>query len=315
MKYSILGFNQALVCDLRKEVQHEDGSTKTLYLDVTDLLILKNIADFMNRSQVVKLMINDNVYFSITQKTIIEDLPILRIKKQALKDRIDKMILLGVIEKEVLRNECGTWIGYRLTDVYERLRYYDAKNSEGGCSQLHEGGVAQYYPNNNTTINVNIKEEDTNVSPKKELFEECWKLYGRKGSKKNALIQWDKLKQEDYDKIKIHIPFYIKSNEFVYLKDFERYLKGRVFESKVVNKEGQTLFDPERENSKAYSPICGANLMWNDFYNTYVYLGYWDGVHIYDGYKDDDRPDGAKIMLNNGQVRLTWSKETKTWNK
>lgn len=170
---------------------------------------------------------------------------------------------------------------------------------------------------NNTYSKQHIvnKEEDTNVSPKKELFEECWKLYGRKGSKKNAIIQWDKLKQEDYDKIKKHIPFYIKSNEFVYLKDFERYLKGRMFESRVVNKEGQTLFDPERENSKAYSPICGANLMWNDFYNTYVYLGYWDGVHIYDGYKDDDRPDGAKIMLNNGQVRLTWSKETKTWNK
>ena len=64
---------------------------------------------------------------------------------------------------------------------------------------------------------------------KKELFEKCWEQYGRKGSKKNALYQWNKLTDDDFEKIEKHVPFYIKSNDFIYLKDFERYLRHRMF--------------------------------------------------------------------------------------
>lgn len=168
MKYSILGFNQEKICAINKIVQLSNGKQKVLKLDITDLLILRDIADFMNRSKVVKFTINDTAYFSITHKTIIEDLPILDIKKQALKDRIDKMVELGLIKKEVSRNDCGTWVGYRLTDVYEALIY--DKNSRGGCSELHGGDVVDYNPNNYTTININYnnnKEKEDKSSIKK----------------------------------------------------------------------------------------------------------------------------------------------------
>lgn len=168
MKYSILGFSQEKICALNKIVQLSNGKQKVLKLDITDLLILRDIADFMNRSKVVKFTINDTAYFSITHKTIIEDLPVLDIKKQALKDRIDKMVELGLIKKEVSRNDCGTWVGYRLTDVYEALIY--DKNSRGGCSELHGGDVVDYNPNNYTTININYnnnKEKEDKSSIKK----------------------------------------------------------------------------------------------------------------------------------------------------
>lgn len=168
MKYSILGFSQEKICALNKIVRLSNGKQKVLKLDITDLLILRDIADFMNRSKVVKFTINDTAYFSITHKTIIEDLPILDIKKQALKDRIDKMVELGLIKKEVSRNDCGTWVGYRLTDVYEALIY--DKNSRGGCSELHGGDVVDYNPNNYTTININYnnnKEKEDKSSIKK----------------------------------------------------------------------------------------------------------------------------------------------------
>ena len=148
MKYSILGFNQAKVCAITKEVQ-EGNKSKTYKLDMVDLVVLQDIADFMNRKNVIKYTLNEKIYFSITHNAILTDLPILDIKKQALKDRIDKMCLLGVIEKHIVRNDNGTWIGYRLTDVYESLTYSTDDNDGGvyqttwgGCSELHEGGVS-----------------------------------------------------------------------------------------------------------------------------------------------------------------------------
>ena len=142
MKYSILGFNQELVCAIKKDVQTDNGNIKRLCLDVVDSLILKDVSDFMNRSKIIKLTIDDKIYFSITHKCILEDLPILGIKQQALKDRIDKMVQLGILDKKVVRDNGGTWVGYRTTKVYEDLIYSNDNQdgvyptTGGGCSQL-----------------------------------------------------------------------------------------------------------------------------------------------------------------------------------
>ena len=63
-----------------------------------------------------------------------------------------------------------------------------------------------------------------------------------------------------------------------------------------------------------YTPECGGALSWNDYYNTYIYVGMFYG-HVSDGYTDDNRPNGAKIMLGNGGGFIVWNSETKTWNK
>lgn len=200
MKYSILGFNQAKVCAITKEVQ-EGNKSKTYKLDMVDLVVLQDIADFMNRKNVIKYTLNEKIYFSITHNAILTDLPILDIKKQALKDRIDKMCLLGVIEKHIVRNDNGTWIGYRLTDVYESFAYSTNDNdggayqtTRGGCSELHEGGVSNYTPNINTTIKestIKEKEEDIIISSKKEadeFVERIYKMYPTHCPKRNTSL-------------------------------------------------------------------------------------------------------------------------------
>lgn len=190
MRYSILGFNQQKVCTITKEVQESDGKVKIYKLDMNDLIILKDIAEFMNRSNIIKYTMNDKIYFSITHTAILQDLPILDIKKQALKDRIDKLCLLGVIEKQVVRNDAGTWIGYRLTGVYESLLYSNDDESNGvyqttrgGYSKLHEGGVVNYNPNNNSTIKeLTIKKEEKELKEKEidDFVERIYKLYPTK---------------------------------------------------------------------------------------------------------------------------------------
>ena len=173
MKYSILGFNQEIVCEIKKTILHKN-KYKILNLDVSDLLIIQEIADFMNRKKVIKYTIDDKTYVSIKYDLILEDLPILGIKKQALRDRIDKICELGIMEKKVIVNESGSWTAFRLSDKYEELRY----NVDGGvCSQLHrgvysttQGCVADYTPKTNNTITniTNNKEEDIKISSKKE---------------------------------------------------------------------------------------------------------------------------------------------------
>ena len=57
MKYSILGFNQEMVCEIRKTILNKN-KYKILTLDVSDLLIIQEIADFMNRKKVIKYTIS-----------------------------------------------------------------------------------------------------------------------------------------------------------------------------------------------------------------------------------------------------------------
>lgn len=320
MKYSILGFNQEMVCEIRKTILNKN-KYKILTLDVSDLLIIQEIADFMNRKKVIKYTIDDKTYVSIKYDLILEDLPILGIKKQALRDKIDKICELGIIEKKVIVNESGSWTAFRLSDKYEELRY----NVDGGvCSQLHrgvysttQGCVADYTPKTNNTITniTNNKEKDINISSKKdELFEECWKAYNRKGSKKQSKAQWAKLSDDEKQSIMPHIKSYTSSREINYQKDFERYLRDKIFNEVIYDKSGQVVFDPQKCITSDYMPQQSPMLNWNEYYNCYMYVGYWDG-HIPDGYSDDDRPDGASVTLNNGRGTIVWDRETKQWIK
>lgn len=169
MKYSILGFSQERVLRLQKE---QDGKVKKL--DVTDLLILRDVADFMNRSKIIKYTIDDKVYFSIQYSAIIEDLPLIDIKKQALSDRLDKMVFLGVLEKVVVKNQCGTFVAFRMGKEYEGL-LYSCTSSEilPTSSQIQ----VQSYPTtshntnktNNHRHNKEIREDKSSLTKRSEV--------------------------------------------------------------------------------------------------------------------------------------------------
>lgn len=81
------------------------------------------------------------------------------------------------------------------------------------------------------------------------IFEQCWIGYRRKGSKAKAKKEWMKLSEEDINTIQRHIPFYVESvSDIKYQKDFERYLKDKIFLN-VVYKNNVTLFDPDDNNT------------------------------------------------------------------
>ena len=174
LRHSILGFNQEEVLKLKKTITKEvRGEVKQveLKLDVTDLLILNHLADFPNRKKVTKIILDDKIFFWVSYNTIIEELPIIDIKKQALSDRLAKMVELGILERRIQTyGTSANMTFFRIDDLYERLKYKDGSNSQTQdvsysttipCSnQTHD---VNNIVNNNI---VNIEKEDTNVSKK-----------------------------------------------------------------------------------------------------------------------------------------------------
>lgn len=334
MRYSIFGFNQEKVCNL-SAIVHNNGKDVIVRLDTTDMLILNHIADFPNRSKIVKRIIDEKVFFWISYDEILNELPILGIKKQALADRFKKYVILHIAKQELIsldsKHQNATF--FCLTDVYESLLY----EKEGYGSQLQEGIVVNYdtpsrsqlqdvynnISNNNITSNNKEKEIDKSISTKKEkdeLFERCWIAYNRKGSKKQAKVQWDKLDDVEKNNVLPHIKAYVGSREKQYQKDFERYLKDKVFLS-IVFKGNQTIYDPTKlgkgdSTNNVYTPSGNFSLMWDEPSNAYMYIGYYyDGMEVADGYTNDNRPNGAKIILNNARGTIIWNSLTKKWER
>ena len=228
----------------------------------------------------------------------------------AVYSAIDELKEHGYCKVVTNRNEKGMIVGNDYT-------FYEDPSMEN----LNVGNQTQIntnisLPNTKDTDNKEKnKEEETN----KELFEQCWIAYRRKGKKGKSLQYWKKLTESEKQMVLPHIKAYVTSRELQYQQDFERYLRDKTFTTIVFSKN-KVIYDPTRLDKKdkaneVYMPLTDGALSWNEYYTCYMYVGYWDGKHIPDGYDDDTRPDGASVTLNNGRGTLVWNAETKTWIK
>lgn len=84
-------------------------------------------------------------------------------------------------------------------------------------------------------------------------FEEAYVNYRRKGNKANAYKMWLKLTDDEKMKVATHIPHYVSTREVQYQKDFERYLRDKVFEN-VVYLRDKVVFDPYAIESATSQP-------------------------------------------------------------
>ena len=187
--------------------------------------------------------------------------------------------------------------------------------------QNYDGGSEIIAPNiiyNNTREKNEIDKSISKSSD--ELFEACWLAYRRKGKKGKAKTYWNKLTQSEKENVLAHIKPYVSSRELQYQQDFERYLRDKTFLSVVISKNN-IVYDPTKlgkgeSTSNVYVPSGNFAITWDDNLKAYLYIGFYsDGMMMPDGYDNDNRPDGAKLVLNNGRGTITWNKTTKTWNR
>lgn len=139
MKYTIMGFQQLRLVELK--------------LDLVDAAILRWIVDFSHSTRIRNIEFNGVRYFWMSYNHILKDMPIITIKKRALRNRLVKLTEAGILESACERNEQGTFTYYRLDAVaYEKLIKSPEENDlndqrEGGAVNaggLHSnaGGVA-----------------------------------------------------------------------------------------------------------------------------------------------------------------------------
>ena len=201
---------------------------------------------------------------------------------------------------------------------------------------------------NNTDIkNTNSKQEEGIIIPSKKIdfqaIVECWNEYNgkrlgkvtklttkRRGAIKR-LMEEHSLTLEQLMRLLSTIPYadnwlYNPTKEHKDWKpDFDWWMtntKGwftKLIEGKV-HTQNQSIFQRiiNGENSQIqYTPMTGIELRWSEQFNCYLYTGQsWNpNPTICDGYKDEDRPDGATIMLNNARGTVKWNKQLKKWDK
>lgn len=227
---------------------------------------------------------------------------------------VDKA-LSSLVEKGYLAKKSEIVNGVKF-NAY-RATYFDFIPTK---DSLQEGGKDSL---GHINIKDNILENEIDKSISKssdELFETCWLAYRRKGKKGKAKPYWNKLTQPEKENVLAHIKPYVASRELQYQQDFERYLRDKTFLSVVISKNN-IVYDPTKlgkgeSTSNVYVPSGNFAITWDDNLKAYLYIGFYnDGMLMADGYDNDNRPDGAKLVLNNGRGTIIWNKTTKTWNR
>lgn len=117
MKYTLEGFSQEEAMSIRTTVT-ENGTTRTIKLDLIDLTILRWIVDFYPNMK--KTIIEGIEYAWLDYKSFVEDMPLLGLSNQSLYKRCMKMVTLGVLTHKTIRSG-GTFSYYGFGPEYQRL--------------------------------------------------------------------------------------------------------------------------------------------------------------------------------------------------
>lgn len=229
------------------------------------------------------------------------------------KDKWDKTNWYAITQKGLeLLKECGYEMQPFSTSLQNDI--FDSGKMNDGTLQNEQSILI----NNNTDTNTytNKKDKDKSLSKKTtkdELFEECWLAYRRKGKKGKAYPYWKKLTDDEKQSVLPHIKAYVQAKELQYQQDFERYLRDKTFQSIVISRN-TVVYDPTKFDSTKYTPQ-GRSIWFNEETKSYWSMDNFYDEKIYDGYDDNNRPNGAEITLNNARGTVFWNANTKKWEK
>lgn len=229
MKYSIMGFSQEKVMEL-----NANGCN----IDITDLAILNWLEKISNSSKVVKEVIEGKSYFWVNYQSLLEDMPILGIKKRMLYTRLQKMVDIGILS-HYIKKQGGTFSMYAFNFLYDELVFSEnvaknnadpqQNNADGSAKKCIEGMQNNAEQNNLSLNNPSEKEPYNKINiicsssdePKKirqpsqdeieSFFKSVWKLYpSKRGIGKISLSKKKKLYSYGYEQIKRCVERYVK---------------------------------------------------------------------------------------------------------
>ena len=119
MKYTLDGFSQEKAIELG--------------LDSTDLRLLRYFIDFKDSGEMVKEIIEGDVYYWVKYDAVIEQLPILKITKRTIMSRFQNMATKEIL-KSYTKRQGGTFSFYTVGNKYKYL-VSNNLNKEGYLSE------------------------------------------------------------------------------------------------------------------------------------------------------------------------------------
>ena len=188
------------------------------------------------------------------------------IVEEAVEHGIDKALLMQHIRfwcnqnegRESHTHEGKTWMYQSASDMCHHYRYWSRQKISRLLRDMEADGLIVSANYNSigydqtkwyaladnlqcSTVNNRMSKgeqpiPDTKTNTKPDtLFEECWKLYGRKGNKQTSMVSWKKLSEADKLLIKEKIPVYVQLREKQYRKDFQRWINptNRMWEDEI----------------------------------------------------------------------------------
>ena len=168
MRYSIMGFEQEALLSIQ---------TEQLKLDMSDILLMDYIQRAISQPSMIKHYENGQPYVWLQHSKILEDLPILGIKNDMLKKRLNKLVELHIIKSITLaaNKGQGSRSYYTITEVFESLQFSSEDSTRGNkLPMLSRPEVINYpcsnrpevinYPSDNKLIdNKEIRNKDKEV--------------------------------------------------------------------------------------------------------------------------------------------------------
>lgn len=167
MKYTIEGFSQPKAVELN--------------LDVIDLCILRWFVDFSNTDSMVKMQVENKVYFWIKYEGLLSDMPIINLKKDSLYRRLKNMVENEVLEHTTVKMG-GTFSMYRFGKRFKEL--LASETSVGGTEINPTGygnksvGGTEINPEQNTNLLKDKSTKKKNTLPTVEEQAPEYKNYG-----------------------------------------------------------------------------------------------------------------------------------------
>lgn len=165
-----------------------------LDLDLIDCAIFDFIKSFSNSPRCTKIQADDGIFFWISHKLIIEQMPLLGIKTpQGIIKRIDKLIIAGMIERSANCEALGKSI-YRFGPAYDKMEFTPHNESLGFPQQEFRVPHNESLGNNNINNN-NIEDKGEAPAPEISFEKKSFKKWDRDDFKKSIEAARDQRKQ------------------------------------------------------------------------------------------------------------------------
>lgn len=192
--------------------------------------------------------------------------------EEAVKYGVEKAILLQHIRFWCVQNEGKkdslhdgrVWMYQSVEDMHKHYPYWSTHKLHRMLKSMEDEGLilsgnynkigydrTKWYSINLHSVNPQngIGESATPIPDTKEdtkkdtMFEECWKLYGRKGNKRISLRYWKKLSTSEKLAVLKAIPAYCGSRERQYRKDFQGWINptNRMWEDEIIKEEKERI--------------------------------------------------------------------------